>query len=347
MKTGKLVKTLAAAALVAAIACTAVTGQAAPMRGAVSASTALQEVSKQEQIYGINTGYIYGTAGTLQWRIGAQGGGLYVNRLTGNVAYHFNVGDLSFVYNSSQDENYGFGNGVTCEQAPRMEKLSDTVFKNVRDDGSTTYYVNGSCDYSGASSAHLNTYPDGSSQLTLGVHQKIVTLFDEKGRANNQARYPFGQMTPVMTYFYYYEESGYLGEIYSQGKADDLHYVQDANGQYRLDNVVSGGQTYTFAFDGSGNLTQVTGGGDTLTFGYQEGTSLLTSVSSSQTGKNIRAGYVEVAGRNRASSIRQTDAAGSVLDSVQLAYGSNQTIVVNNDGSVTILHFNEDGYPIS
>ena len=150
-----------------------------------------------------------------------------------------------------------------------------------------------------------------------------------------------------MTYFYYYEESGYLGEIYSQGKADDLHYVQDANGQYRLDNVVSGGQTYTFAFDGSGNLTQVTGGGDTLTFGYQEGTSLLTSVSSSQTGKNIRAGYVEVAGRNRASSIRQTDAAGSVLDSVQLAYGSNQTIVVNNDGSVTILHFNEDGYPIS
>ena len=245
MKTGKLVKTLAAAALVAAIACTAVTGQAAPMRGAVSASTALQEVSKQEQIYGINTGYIYGTAGTLQWRIGAQGGGLYVNRLTGNVAYHFNVGDLSFVYNSSQDENYGFGNGVTCAQAPRMEKLSDTVFKNVRDDGSTTYYVNGSCDYSGASSAHLNTYPDGSSQLTLGVHQKIVTLFDEKGRANNQARYPFGQMTPVMTYFYYYEESGYLGEIYSQGKADDLHYVQDANGQYRLDNVVSGGQTYT------------------------------------------------------------------------------------------------------
>ncbi|MFQ8599265.1 MAG: hypothetical protein ACLSAP_00790 [Oscillospiraceae bacterium] len=63
MKTGRLVKTLAAAALVAAIACTAVSGQAAQVRGTIAASTVLQEVSKQEQINGINTGYVYSTAG--------------------------------------------------------------------------------------------------------------------------------------------------------------------------------------------------------------------------------------------------------------------------------------------
>lgn len=348
MKTGRLVKTLAAAALVAAIACTAVSGQAAQVRGTVAASTVLQEVSKQEQINGINTGYVYSTAGTLPWGVAAQGDGkdLFVNRLTGNVAYQFTVGNLSFVYNSSQEANYGFGNGITCAQAPRMEKLSDSVYKNVRDDGSATYYINGSCDYSGASSASLKTYPDGSSELTLGVHQKTITRFDANGRANSQSNYPFGQTNPTMTFFYYYEESGYLGEIYSQGKADDLYYVQDANGQYRLDSVVSNGKTYSFTFDGDGNLTRVTGGDDMISFGYQEGTSLLTSVSSSRTGRSVQAGYVEMGGRNRASSVLYTDAAGAVLDRVQLAYGNNQTIVVNNDGSTTILNFDENGYPV-
>lgn len=331
---------LVAAMVSAAVMVSAVPGVFAAPVPAAAVRFDAQLPTREEILQAKNLGVSPASDSYTSWSWSYESGvtGI-VNHYNGNVAIRSSIGGMGLTYNSQlMDGNDGMGTGMSFQFKQTITKMNEDAYCYADGSGSQ-YYFGRNPD--GSITGEVGNYSceilltESGYDLYIGSH---VCHFDEQGRVTW-----INAQTPVGMHYY---DNGAVDQMYYNRTSYFFTY-DDASATPQLQKVEAGGlggvPVCTFDYNDSGYLTQINdSNGETISYTYNSD-GLLTKISSSAEGKSLEFTYLKTGGLNRVANVKEVLEDGSITDSVQFAYGINQTIIMDKNGAVQVVSFNENG----
>ncbi len=337
---------LVAAMVSAAVMVSAVPGAfAAPVQAAAVQLDA-QIPTRDEMLQAKNLGMRPASGSITDWFWFDGGIHASVNHFNGNVAVESRFADMGLTYNSQlQYYSDGMGNNMAFYYMQRITKVDNDTYL-YRDEYGAQYYFFRDTDGLFRNTIGNFYYEIEPTETGYNLHfGRHIARYDADGRL---MRMNFNNPSPSSAEVNYFD-NGAVGRVYRSSVASSywFTYYQNTGAIPQLQKVEAGGfggaLVCTFDYNDSGYLTQINyANGETTSYTYNSD-GLLTNVSSSTEGKSLEFTYQKINGMNKVANVKEVSEDGSITDSVQFAYGINQTIIIDKNGAVQVVSFNENG----
>lgn len=342
--------------LAACIAATMLTA-AVPAQATVPTASAM-EMQSRTNISGpmgwqIGTGSSIYWAGATEWQL-ADGLKAYVNHYSGNLAFQFKDGDLDFTWNAQDDigDPLSLANNLVCNYAQQLDvqDVQNPVVSST--DGSKFYFKDG---YFGPYGLYAI---ENGYQMSYKADVNYAVSFDSQGREitkhSNSPENRWLMLSEVQYFAAGDPDASYYDSGIKSIWTEDSFYTFDRyardNKQYTtVTNEKNGQNEYMFGITKNattGELEHVAGKSFRLD-AYYVADGAYTIENRNGMGY-FRFTTVNVDGVERISSVEYSpDGTEASAERTRFTYGNNMTVIVNNDGAVQVVNFDENGSPIA
>ncbi len=344
--------------LAACIAATMLTA-AIPAQAATPAASAM-DMQSRTGISGpmgwqIGTGSSIYWAGATEWQL-ADGLKAYVNHYSGNLAFQFKDGGLEFTWNAQDDigDPLSLANNLVCNYAQQLDvqDAQNPILSST--DGSKFYFKDGKFGPYGL----IDIADGGKYQMGYRDGVNYSHTFDEQGREVTKHSNSPENRWLMLSEVKYFNPGDPDASYYDSG----IKSIWTADAFYTFDRYARNNKQYTTVTDEkdfkneymfgitknatTGELEHVAG--KYFTWDAYDAANGTYTIQSRNGMGYFRFTTVNVDGAERISSVVYSpDGTDANAKRTQFTYGNNMTVIVNNDGSVQIVNFDENGSPIA